>query len=209
MKLLRLLRERTFERVGGVQSLDAEVRVIATAVHPLDVEVREGRFLEDLHCVINVVSLAVPTLRERREDLAPLTEHFLTLYSRREGKERKQVTPEVLARLAAYDWPGNVRELKNIVERLVIMTPGGIIGRENLPLFLRDNGAAGLPAASPAALSPLREARETFEREYIARTLETCGWDVSRAADVLEVERSVLFRRIKGYGIEVAPQEGT
>ena len=207
-KLLRLLREQTFERVGGVQPLEAEVRVIAAAVRPLEVGVREGRFLEELYYALNVVSLVVPPLRERKEDIAPLTEHFLSLYSRREGKERKQAAPEVMVRLAAYDWPGNVRELKNITERLVIMTAGGIIGVENLPLFLRDGGAETPKELSPAVTLPLKEARERFEREYITRTLEGCGWDVSRAAGVLALERSLLFRRIKGYGIEVATQEG-
>jgi two-component system nitrogen regulation response regulator NtrX len=209
-KLLQLLREHSFERVGGVQTLESEVRVIAAAVRPLEVETREGRFLDELYYALNVVSLAVPPLRERREDIGPLTEHFLALYSRREGKERKQAAPEVMARLTAYEWSGNVRELKNIVERLVIMTPGGVIGMANLPLFIREGGAETPKELSPAGTASLtlREARERFEREYLTRTLEGCGWDVSRAAEVLEVERSLLFRRIKGYGIEVASQEG-
>jgi len=206
-KLLRLLREHVFERVGGVQLLEAEVRVIAAAVRPLEVEIREERFLDELFYALNVVSLAVPRLRERQEDIGPLTEHFLALYSRREGKERKQAAPEVMARLAAYDWPGNVRELKNIVERLVIMTRGGVIEMGNLPLFLRERGAETPKELVPDGTASLREARERFEREYITRTLEGCGWDVSRAARELEVERSLLFRRIKGYGIEVASQE--
>lgn len=207
-KLLRLLREQTFERVGGVQTREAEVRIIAAAVRPLEVEIGEGRFLNDLYYALNVVPLFVPPLRRRVEDIGLLTEHFLTLYSSREGKERKQTSPEVMARLAAYDWPGNVRELKNIVERLVIMTPGGVIGVENLPLFLRDDGPDTPKRLPPVEAVSLKGARESFEREYITRTLEGCGWDVSRAAGVLEVERSLLFRRIKGYGIEVVSPEG-
>ena len=207
-KLLRLLREQTFERVGGVQPHEAEVRVIAATVRPLEVEVREGRFLDELYYALNVVSLTVPPLRERTEDIGLLAEHFLSIYSRREGKGRKQAAPEVLARLAAYDWPGNVRELKNIVERLVIMTHGGVIGMDTLPIFLREEGIVPPKELSPVATVSLKEARDHFEREYITGTLARCDWDVSRAAGVLEVERSVLFRRIKGYGIEVASQEG-
>ena len=207
-KLLRLLREHTFERVGGIQPLEAEVRVIGATVRPLEIEIREGRFLDELYYALNVVSLAVPPLRGRAEDIEQLTGHFLSLYSRREGKERKKADREVMARLVAYDWPGNVLELKNIVERLVIMTPGGVIGVESLPLFLRDVGADMPKDNAPAGTGSLKEAREHFEREYITRTLEECSWDVSLAAGVLEVERSILFRRIKGFGIEVASQEG-
>ena len=184
------------------------MRVIGATVRPLEIEIREGRFLDELYYALNVVSLAVPPLRGRAEDIEQLTGHFLSLYSRREGKERKKADREVMARLVAYDWPGNVLELKNIVERLVIMTPGGVIGVESLPLFLRDVGADMPKDNAPAGTGSLKEAREHFEREYITRTLEECSWDVSLAAGVLEVERSILFRRIKGFGIEVASQEG-
>ena len=204
-KLLQFLRERSFERVGGVHRQEAELRVVAAAIRPLEHEIQEGRFLEELYYLLNVVSLAVPPLRKRQEDVGPLAQYFAALYSRKEGKECKQLSPEVTAKLLEYDWPGNVRELKNIVERLVIMTPGGIIGVEQLPLFLRNGGGAPAPVSS--APVPLKVARECFEREYITRTLEECGWDVSRAALLLEVERSGLFRRIKGYGIEVAAPE--
>ena len=208
VKLLRLLREHAFERVGGTVRLEADVRLLASASRPLDADAGAGRFLEELFYALNVVSLAVPPLRERPEDVGPLAEHFVAIYSRREGKEPKRLSPEVSSRLAAYKWPGNVRELKNIVERLVIMTPGGVIGTEQLPHFLREvKTATPVETASPEPV-PLREARERFERAYITRTLEGCGWDVSRAAGLLEVERSVLFRRIKGYGIEGASPEG-
>ncbi len=206
--LLRLLREELFLRVGGVQPLEAKVRVIATAVRPLEAECREGRFLDELYSALNVLSLTLPPLRERPEDIGPLTEQFLSLYSRREGKGRKRLAREVVARLVAYGWPGNVRELKNVVERLVIMTAGGVIGEEALPLFLRPAVAAPTAGHPPAGVVPLREAREQFEREYLVRTLEGCGWDVSRAADLLEVERSLLFKRIKGHGIEMTSPEG-
>jgi two-component system nitrogen regulation response regulator NtrX len=207
-KLLRFLRDQTFERVGGVQVLAAEVRVVAAAVRPLEAEIREERFLNELYYALNVVSLVVPPLRLRPEDIGPLTEHFLSLYSRREGKELKRADPEVMALLTAYEWPGNVRELKNIVERLVIMTPGGVIGVENLPLYLADARSASPVDLSPDGTVSLKAARERFEREYITRTLEECDWDVSRAAGELAVERSLLFRRIKVYGIEMASSEG-
>jgi two-component system, NtrC family, nitrogen regulation response regulator NtrX len=205
-KLLQFLGERTVQRVGGVHHHDVALRVVAAAIRPLEDEISQGRFLDELFSALNVLSLAVPPLRERPEDIGPLAEHFVGLYSHREGKERKQLAPEVTQRLIGYQWPGNVRELKNIVERLVIMTPGGVIGPEQLPLFLRGE-TVEVPPESDVPL-PLKEARERFEREYISRTLEGCDWEVSRAAALLEVERSALFRRIKGYGIEVASQEG-
>ena len=205
-KLLQFLREQSFERVGGVVRLEAQVRIIAAAIRPLGVESCQGRFLADLYSAFNVLPLAVPPLRDRSEDVGALAEHFVSLYCRREGKGNKALSPEVTGRLLHYQWPGNVRELKNMVERLVIMTPGGLIGVEQLPLFLREGSDAAKP--EPSITLPLKEARERFEREYLTLTLSSCDWDVSRAADLLEVERSVLFRRIKGYGIEVASQEG-
>jgi len=207
-KLLRLLREQTFDRVGGVRPLAAEVRIIAAASCSLEAETREGRFLDELYYKLNVVALTLPPLRERPEDIGLLAYHFVDLYCRREGKERKQLSPEVTARLVSYEWPGNVRELKNIVERLVIMTPEGIIGVEHLPPFLREESQGTEWEPAPSGTLPLKEARERFEREYITWTLEGCGWDVSRAAELLEVERSALFRRIKGHGIEAASPEG-
>ncbi len=206
-KLLRLLREQLFERVGGVHSLESQVRVIAGTIYPLEEKISQGRFLEELFYALNVVSLSVPALRERPDDMGVLAEHFVSLYCRREGKEPKRLSPEVTACLQGYHWPGNVRELKNIAERLVIMTSGGVIGMEQLPPFLRE-GRENAPEPEPLEKLSLKEARERFEREYLTRTLEECGWDVSCAATILEVERSVLFRRIKGYGIEVTAPEG-
>lgn len=199
-KLVQILRERIFYREGGGQAVRADLRIIAATVKPLDSETCAGRFLDELYYGLSVTRLDMPALSARSEDIPSLVEYFLDLYSRREGKERKKVDEEVMARLTAYSWPGNIRELKNIVERMVIMTPGGTIGVDRLPAFIRETAGQAV-AASVAATTPLREARERFEREYITQALDACSWDVSSAAEALAVERAYLFRRIKGYGI--------
>lgn len=205
-RLLRFLREGTFQRQGGGQPVAVDVRIIPTTTVSLADEVRQGRFLEDLLFELNVISLSVPPLRDRREDIPLLATQFLSLYSRREGKAGKQISPEALELLAGFSWPGNVRELKNVAERLVIMSPGMTIGDGSLPNFLR-GGTSAPPDLVPEAVLTFKEAREQFEREYIAKILAGCEWDVSRAAQILDIERSILFGMVKGYGIE-APREG-
>ncbi|BEH11187.1 MULTISPECIES: sigma-54-dependent transcriptional regulator [Geobacter] len=204
-KLLRLIQERKFERAGGTRSIEADVRIMAASTKNLEEEVRAGRFSPDLFYRLNVVSLAVPPLRERQEDIVPLVEHFLDIFARRESQERKTMPPEALAILARHDWPGNVRELRTIVERLVIMTPGRVITPDRIPPSIGEGaGREGVLPRSEAALEPssLREAREEFEREFIIQKLEEYGWNISRTADAIELERSNLYRKMKSYGID-------
>ena len=205
-KVLRILQERKFERVGGTRTIEVDVRVIAATNKVLEEEIRAGHFREDLFYRLNVVPFTVPPLRERKEDIPRLVDHFLDLFCRREGRERKLVLPEAVARLAEYDWPGNVRELKNIIERLVIMTPGGTIGVGQLPDYLAGEGgreAGGLRLAGPIEHSTLREAREEFEKEFIIQKLEEHDWNISKTAEAIELERSNLHRKIKSYGIDL------
>ena len=205
-KILRILQERCFERVGGTRVVTVDVRIIAATNKELDEEIRQGRFREDLYYRLNVVPFRVPALRERGEDIPLLVAYFVDQFFRREGREPKKFLPEALELLHRYDWPGNVRELKNIVERILIMTPGGIIGASDIPELKEGQAMAAsqyAKAAGSAGLGTLREAREEFEREFILQKLEENDWNISRTAEMIELERSNLHRKIKSYGIDV------
>ncbi len=205
-KVLRILQERKFERVGGTRTIEVDVRVIAATNKVLEDEIRGGNFREDLFYRLNVVPFRIPPLRERKEDIPVLVEHFLDLFCRREGREIKVMAPEALAMMKSYDWPGNVRELKNIIERLVIMTPGRTITDAHMPGYLagkdvREEGGARLDGLRD--VSSLREAREEFEKEFIIQKLEENDWNISKTAEAIELERSNLHRKIKSYGINL------
>jgi len=205
-KILRILQERCFERVGGTRVVTVDVRIIAATNKELDEEIRQGRFREDLFYRLNVVPFKVPALRERGDDIPLLVAHFVTQFFHREGRESKVFLPEALEILNRYDWPGNVRELKNIVERILIMTPGGMINPSDIPELKDSQATAVFPynkVIGSMGLGTLREAREEFEREFILQKLEENDWNISRTAEVIELERSNLHRKIKSYGIDV------
>jgi two-component system nitrogen regulation response regulator NtrX len=206
-KILRILQERCFERVGGTRVVSVDVRIIAATNKELDEEIRQGRFREDLYYRLNVVPFRVPQLRERCEDIPLLVEHFVAQFYRKEGREPKQFLPEAMNMLCRYQWPGNVRELKNIIERILIMTPGRTISCADIPdLGGVPHHETAYPAPSldsPLAQATLRDAREGFEREFIIQKLEENDWNISRTAEIIELERSNLHRKIKNYGIDV------
>jgi len=204
-KVLRILQERKFERVGGTRTIEVDVRIIAATNKVLEDEIRRGTFREDLFYRLNVVPFQVPPLRERREDIPVLIEHFLDLFCRRESRDCKEMAPEAVALMKSYDWPGNVRELKNIIERLVIMTPGRTITEMHMPAYLagKDAREDGGRFDGLRDVSSLREAREEFEKEFIIQKLEENDWNISRTAEAIELERSNLHRKIKTYGINL------
>jgi two-component system nitrogen regulation response regulator NtrX len=204
-KVLRVLQEQTFERVGGSETLSVDVRVIAASNKDLEEEIRKGAFREDLFYRLNVIPFEVPPLRERKEDIALLATHFLGLFSQEYGKRQKGLGPEAMDLLLQYAWPGNVRELRNVIERMVIMVPQEIIGRDDLAASLRLRA----PAEPETAAAPgeevegtLREAREQFEKAFILRRLRETHGNITRAAERLGIERSNLHRKMKGYGID-------
>lgn len=206
-KVLRILQERKFERVGGNRTIEVDVRIIAATNKVLEEEIRAGAFREDLFYRLNVVPFTVPPLRDRLEDIPLLAEHFLDTFCKREGIGHKVITHEAMEALKGYLWPGNVRELKNVVERLVIMTPGATVDINHLPESIvsgelqREAGAGRLDGV--LELNTLREAREEFEKEFILQKLEENNWNVSKTAEVIELERSNLYRKLKSYGIGV------
>jgi two-component system nitrogen regulation response regulator NtrX len=202
-KVLRVLQEQKVEPVGSSGSVTVDVRVIAATNKNLEEEIRKGTFREDLFFRLNVIPFHVPSLRDRREDIPLLARHFIAELSAEYGKRPKDLSPEALDLLVSLPWPGNVRELRNIIERLVIMTPGDRIEARHLPAPLLGAVAAAGDGAPEALVDfpSLAAAREDFERRYIWKKYQDCGGNMSRTAEALQVERSNLYRKMKGYGL--------
>jgi len=200
-KVLRVLQEQVMEAVGGSTRIKVDARVVAATNKDLRAEIRAGRFREDLYFRLNVVPISVPPLRERRGDIALLAEHFMAVLAKEYGRRAKRFDVEALDTLRTYSWPGNVRELRNVVERLMIMVPGERVAARDL-LFL-DQGGAQVPSAEAVTVPilPLHDARDDFERQYILRALAAQQGNISRTADVLGVERSNLYRKMRSFGI--------
>ncbi len=195
-KLLRVLQESRFTRLGGSQELKVDVRVIAATNKDLEEEIAGGRFRQDLLFRLNVIPLRVPGLDQRREDVPLLVDEFMRQFARRTGLKAKRVLPEAMELLQAHAWPGNVREVKNVVERLMIMVPG-----EEITAAAIDLRQGGPPRAAGNGFAPLREARERFERDYVGRVVDACGGNMSQAARVLGLERSHLYRKLRALGL--------
>jgi len=193
-KVLRVIQELSLQRIGGKEAIPVDIRIIASTNKNLEEEIEKGNFREDLFFRLNVIPIRVPPLRERREDIPLLVAHFLQYFTRKYGLKPKTISPEAMSLLMGYHWPGNVRELRNMVERLVIMVPKEEIEVEDLPHPITED------QVQPP--STLREARESFEKEYILRHLEQFGWNISRTAEYLGIERSHLYKKLKAYGIE-------
>ena len=202
-KVLRALEQGEFERVGGAKTFRVDVRVIAATNKNLHAEVEQGKFREDLYFRLNVIPLTAPPLRERREDIPALAEHFLKAYAEENGFLPKALSAEARDLLLQYDWPGNIRELKNLVERLSIMVSGDTIYPEDLPT-LDGMSIPRQPGSFPdlGAGKTLRQVREAVERHYIAEALERHKGNVTRASNALGIERTNLHKKIKQYDLE-------
>ncbi|MEP9402883.1 sigma-54 dependent transcriptional regulator [Sphingomonas sp. VNH70] len=205
-RILRVLTDQSFTRVGGTRVVKVDVRVVSATARDLQQEIVDGNFREDLYYRLNVVPVQIPSLAERREDIPPLVEHFVAHYA----NERRVATPEVAAdamiALQSYEWPGNVRQLRNVVERTVILAPGNRIARidiDLLPPEVLGSAGDGTGGASASAImgSPLREARESFEREYLRVQIRRFSGNISRTATFIGMERSALHRKLKLLGI--------
>ncbi len=201
-KVLRVLQEQVVEPVGSTQRTQVDVRVIAATNKDLPVAIKAGQFREDLYFRLNVIPIFVPPLRTRQGDIPLLAEYFMAGFAHEYGRRPKAFEEGALDLLQRYSWPGNVRELRNLIERLVIMVPGDRIGTADLAFLGRDPSDTG--EAAPADIEPvlpLHEARDRFERDYILRALAQQNGNMSRTAEVLGVERSNLYRKMRAFGI--------
>jgi len=198
-KVLSALDDQLFTPVGGTQPLRVDVRLIASTNKDLEEEIAKGNFREDLFYRLNVVPFFVPPLRERKEDIPPLVREFLAEFGRQYGRPRMEISEEALATLSRYHWPGNVRELKNVIERVLILNPRVLrIERKHLPPLTHKAGSR-----STEDFSTLQQARDAYEREYILKKIEEARNNMSRAAELLGLERSHLYRKMKTLGISV------
>jgi len=197
-KVLRTLEEHSFKPVGGEHPVTIDARVIASTNKDLEEEISTGNFREDLFYRLNVIPFSVPPLRERKEDIPLLARHFLKEFSGQYGRRPREIADEAIDALMRYSWPGNVRELRNVIERIVIMNPTTArFERKHLPpLVYRD----GTRRVSSGFLT-LHEARAAYERDYILKKLDDNHGNISRTAEVLGLERSHLYRKMKTLGI--------
>ena len=206
-RILRVLVEQRFRRVGGEQDVQVDVRVVTSTARDLKVEIAEGRFREDLFHRLNVVPIRVPPLSERREDIGELIEYFVDNLSASQGLPHRRVADDALAVLQVHPWPGNVRQLRNNVERLLILATGDAdeaITADMLPQEVASSGGASSLGADRIIALPLREAREVFERDYLAAQIMRFGGNISRTAAFIGMERSALHRKLKSLGVSPA-----
>ncbi len=205
-KIVRVLQEQIFERVGGTTKIEVDVRVVASATRDIQEEIKAGNFREDLFYRLAVVPIDVPALSARREDIPLLAAHFMGHAAKRSGQPGRKLSEDAIAALQAYAWPGNVRELKNIIERVLIMAPGGpddLIGADLLPSEVTSgaNATVNLNGGTELMGLPLKQAREAFERDYLAAQVTRFGGNVSRTAEFVGMERSALHRKLKSLGL--------
>lgn len=203
-KILRVLTEQSFTRVGGSRQVRVDARIVSGTARNLEDEIAKGSFREDLFYRLNVVPVHIPALKERRDDISSIAEHFLARFAADRRLPAPNLSPEAVIALEAHDWPGNVRQLRNVIERVMILTPVeqlGTITPAMLPAeIMGESGSAG-PAQSFMIGSPLREARETFEREYLRVQIRRFAGNVSRTAAFIGMERSALHRKLKLLGL--------
>lgn len=208
-KVLRVLQEQKFERIGADESVLVDVRIIAATNKNLPEEIKKGNFREDLFYRLNVIPIELPPLRERKEDIETIAIHYLDFYSIENSVRRKVLAPAALDRLKEYSWPGNIRELKNIMERLSIMVQSDVVRIEDLPAPI--NVKSGTTTDAILQLTDhddFREARNEFEKAFILKKLEDCGQNISKTAELIGMERSHLHRKLRQFEIEVGDRKG-
>jgi two-component system nitrogen regulation response regulator NtrX len=217
-KVLRVLQEQEVERLGSARTIKVDVRVIAATNKDLEEAISRGEFREDLFFRLNVIPIVVPPLRERREDIPQLVQHFARLTSEEHNLKPKKFEPAAMDALQRYRWRGNIRELRNTVERVMIMSPADVVRSEDLPGEIRSGEAraaapavADVPSAAPAAAAPagntppsgtLREFKDAAERAYLVQKLRENNWNISKTAEVIDTPRSNLYKKLEQYGIK-------
>lgn len=202
-KLLRVIQEKEFMRLGGVDTIKVDARIIAATNVDLKVLVEQSTFREDLFYRLNVISVQLPPLRERKEDIPLLVDHFLKKFSQENNKTFGPVSPEIMRLLVQYDWPGNVRELENVVERAVVLSTSGDLSRELISLEVKPTFAISKSNGMSAMEGkPLCEILDTFERDVILQMLESVNWSQTEAAERFELPLSTLNSKVKRLGID-------
>ncbi|GAB4388007.1 nitrogen assimilation response regulator NtrX [Albidovulum sp.] len=209
-KILRVLTDQQFTRVGGTDKVRVDLRVISSTTRDLKAEIAAGRFRQELYDRLNVVPIAVPALEERREDIPDLARHFIAQFNRSQGLPLRELSEEAGALLQTMSWPGNIRQLRNVVERVLILGEGsGPIEARELPGQEPDAAGEGrVVLAGVLATLPLREARELFEREYLLTQINRFGGNISRTASFVGMERSALHRKLKSLGVVTTAKSG-
>ncbi|MFH1019260.1 MAG: sigma 54-interacting transcriptional regulator, partial [Pseudomonadota bacterium] len=209
VKLLRVLQEKEFERIGGTKTISSDFRVVAATNRDLEQEVQAGRFREDLYYRLNVIPIEAPPLRERRQDIPLLVEHFMARFNRLRKKKIKGVADEVMLRLAGYAWPGNVRELENMLERMVILAGDDVLSMADLPERLLEAGTVPVERLEelPGQGFFLNEVLADFEKRLILQALEQTDWVKNRAAKLLNVNRTTLIEKMKRFKLVSASAE--
>jgi two-component system nitrogen regulation response regulator NtrX len=205
-KILRVLTEQTFERVGGSSRVAVDVRIVSSTARNLEADIASGKFREDLYHRLSVVPIRVPPLAERREDIPLLIDYFMDQISQATGLSKRSIGDDALAVLQSHDWPGNVRQLRNNVERLMILAGGDASATITASMLPQDVGSMvpSMPQGNGGEQLmglPLREAREMFEREYLQAQISRFGGNISRTAEFVGMERSALHRKLKALGI--------
>ena len=203
LKLLRVLAEKQFERVGGSETLQVDARIIAATNRDLVKAIKDKTFREDLFYRLNVITMNLPPLRDRKEDIAVLAEHFIAKHCSETGKQIGGLSQEALQALTSYDWPGNIRELENCIERAVILTNSDVISARDLYFFSHESAVLNPAKAteSSGALGPLRD----VEKQHIEKVLAACDWHQTKAAQILEIDRKTLRNKIREFGFDRHP----
>ncbi len=199
VKLLRVLETRQFERIGGVETIEVDTRVVTATNRDLAAMVAEGKFREDLFYRLDVVTVHLPPLRERTEDIPPLVNHYLAYFAKENGRPEMSISENAMSALCSYPWPGNIRELKNCVERMVVLTRGNLIDLDNVPINIREKITPGI---SHTILSSSSCDLERNEKMLISRALEECGGNRTKAAEKLGISRRTLHRKLALYNLE-------
>ena len=203
VKLLRVLQEMEFERVGGTRTIDVDVRILSASNRDIKADISDGRFREDLFYRLNVIHIEVPSLRERGEDIRLLVEHFINKYRRVDNDEKPELSPEAWKILFNHNWPGNIRELENVIERAVVLNSGGLITPDDMPAYLLEgedeiNVEKFIPAGAP-----LQKTLENIEEQLIRRALKSCNNVQSHAADMIGITKSLFQHKMKKYNISI------
>jgi DNA-binding NtrC family response regulator len=198
VKLLRVIEEKTFERVGGNTPIQSDVRILAATNRDLKEEMSQGRFREDLYYRLNVVNIHIPPLRERREDILLLVDHYVKIHCKKLNKQVSGITPQAKDMILRYKWPGNVRELVNVIERAIVLLRGDVIDRADLPMQIEEKNLSGERFASEQEIVSLRE----LEKTHIKKTLDFTGWNRNRSAELLGIHRNTLRLKIEEYGLD-------